>query len=261
MDRKSTPAALLRFGTFEVDPGSHEIRKHGLRVSLEGKPFEILTTLLENPGRVVTRKTLRQKLWPDSYVAYEHSLNTAVNKLRDTLGDSPTNPKFVETLPRIGYRFIAAVEKLGRAQTTGTKTMLAVLPLDNLSGDAEQNYFVDGLAEEVISQLGQLNPKQLGVIARTSTAQYKKTSKSIQEIGEELHVGYVMEGSVRLDKKKRARITLQLIQTCDQAHVWAESYDYDLREILNIQKEVAEQVTKALALELFAGKEPKPVGG
>ena len=259
MNQKSTPASLLRFGTFEVDPGSHEIRKHGLRISLEGKPFEILMTLLETPGRVVTRKTLRQKLWPDSYVAYEHSLNTAVNKLRETLGDSPANPKFVETLPRIGYRFIATVEKLGRAQTSSTKTMLAVLPLDNLSGDAEQNYFIEGLAEELISHLGQLNPKQLGVIARTSSAQYKNTSKNVQEIGEELNVGYVMEGSVRLDKKKRVRITLQLIQTSDQTHVWAASYDYDLREILNIQKEVAEQVAKALALELFASKGPKPV--
>jgi len=93
MNLKSSPAPLLRFGTFEVDPGAHEIRKHGLRISLEGKPFEILMTLLENPGRVVTRKTLRQKLWPDSFVGYEHSLNTAVNKLRETLGDSPANPR------------------------------------------------------------------------------------------------------------------------------------------------------------------------
>ena len=185
---KSSPAPLLRFGTFEVDPGSHEIRKHGLRISLEGKPFEILMTLLENPGRVVTRKTLRQKLWPDSFVGYEHSLNTAINKLRETLGDSPSNPRFVETLPRLGYRFIATVVKLGRAQTSGTKTMLAVLPLDNLSGDAQQNYFIDGLTEELISQLGQMNPKQLGVIARTSSQLYKNTPKTVQEIGDELGV-------------------------------------------------------------------------
>lgn len=102
---------------------------------------------------MVTRKTLRQRLWPDSFVGYEHSLNTAVNKLRETLGDSPANPRFVETLPRLGYRFIAAVEKLGRAQTPGAKSMLAVLPLDNLSDDTQQNYFIDGLTEELISQL------------------------------------------------------------------------------------------------------------
>ena len=258
MNQKSSPAPLLRFGTFEVDPGSHEIRKHGLRISLEGKPFEILMTLLENPGRVVTRKTLRQKLWPDSFVGYEHSLNTAVNKLRETLGDSPSNPRFVETLPRLGYRFIGTVEKLGRAQTSGAKTMLAVLPLDNLSGDTQQSYFIDGLTEELISQLGQMNPKQLGVIARTSSQLYKNTPKTVQEIGEELGVGYVMEGSVRLEKK-RVRITLQLIQTADQTHVWAASYDHDLREILNMQKDVAEEVAKALALELFSAKGPKPV--
>jgi TolB-like protein len=258
MNQKSSPAPLLRFGTFEVDPGSHEIRKHGLRISLEGKPFEILMTLLENPGRVVTRKTLRQKLWPDSFVGYEHSLNTAVNKLRETLGDSPSNPRFVETLPRLGYRFIATVERLGRAQTSGGKTMLAVLPLDNLSGDAQQNYFIDGLTEELISQLGQMNPKQLGVIARTSSQLYKNTPKTVLQIGEELGIGFVMEGSVRLEKK-RVRITLQLIQTADQTHVWAASYDHDLREILNMQKDVAEEVAKALALELFSAKGPKPV--
>src|SRR6516164_1664929 len=258
MNLKSSPAPLLRFGTFEVDPGAHEIRKHGLRISLEGKPFEILMTLLENPGRVVTRKTLRQKLWPDSFVGYEHSLNTAVNKLRETLGDSPANPRFVETLPRLGYRFIAAVEKLRRPQASGAKAMLAVLPLDNLIGDARQNYFIEGLTEELISQLGQMNPKQLGVIARTSSQLYRNSSKSVQEIGEELGVGYLMEGSVRLEKK-RVRITLQLIQTADQTHAWAASYDHDLCEILSIQKEVAEQVAKALALELFSAKGPKPV--
>ena len=258
MNLKSSPAPLLRFGTFEVDPGAHEIRKHGLRISLEGKPFEILMTLLENPGRVVTRKTLRQKLWPDSFVGYEHSLNTAVNKLRETLGDSPANPRFVETLPRLGYRFIAAVEKLRRPQASGAKAMLAVLPLDNLIGDARQNYFIEGLTEELISQLGQMNPKQLGVIARTSSQLYRNSSKSVQEIGEELGVGYLMEGSVRLEKK-RVRITLQLIQTADQTHAWAASYYHDLCEILSIQKEVAEQVAKALALELFSAKGPKPV--
>ena len=258
MDQNSTPAPLLRFGTFEVDPGSHEIRKHGLRISLEGKPFEILMTLLENPGRVVTRKTLRQRLWPDSFVGYEHSLNTAVNKLRETLGDSSTNPRYVETLPRLGYRFIATVEKLGRAQAAGAKTMLAVLPLDNLSGDPQQNYFIEGLTEELISQLGQLNPKKLGVIARTSSALYKNSPKSIREIGEALHVDCLIEGSVRLEKK-RVRITLQLIQTSDQTHVWAASYDHDLRQLLSIQRDVAEEVAKALALELLAGSGPKPV--
>jgi TolB-like protein len=256
--QKSSPAPLLRFGTFEVDPGSHEIRKHGLRISLEGKPFQILMTLLENPGSVVTRKMLRQRLWPDSFVGYEHSLNTAVNKLRETLGDSPATPRFVETLPRLGYRFIAAVEKLGRAQASGAKVMLAVLPLDNLSGDPQQNYFIEGLTEELISHLGQLNPKQLGVIARTSSQLYKNRAKNVQEIGDELSVGYIMEGSVRLEKK-RVRITLQLIQTSDQTHVWAASYDHDLREILNIQKDVAAEVAKALALELFSSKSPKPV--
>jgi DNA-binding winged helix-turn-helix (wHTH) protein len=112
MSDKPAFAPVLRFGAFEVDVTSRELRKHGVRMSLEGKPFEILLTLLENPGQVITRKILRQKLWPDSYVRYEQSLNTAVNKLRGSLGDSSASPRYVETLPRLGYRFIAPVEKL-----------------------------------------------------------------------------------------------------------------------------------------------------
>ena len=135
MSEKFLPSGVLRFGTFEVDLASRELRKHGVRISLEGKPFEILITLLENPGQVISRKTLRQKLWPDSYVRYEQSLNTAVNKLRGALGDSPSNPRFLETMPRLGYRFIAPVEKVNKQRDSNRKNMLAVLPLDNLSGD------------------------------------------------------------------------------------------------------------------------------
>jgi TolB-like protein len=260
MSEKFLPAGVLRFGTFELDLASRELRKHGVRISLEGKPFEILVTLLESPGQVISRKTLRQKLWPDSFVRYEQSLNTAVNKLRGALGDSPTNPRFLETMPRLGYRFIAPVEKVNRQREGSRKTMLAVLPLDNLSGDPEQIYFVDGLFEELLSELGQLNPKRLGVIARTSSMLYKNTTKSVSEIANELRVDYVIEGSVRLDKKKKqVRITVQLIQSSDQTHVWCESYDYSLQEILSIQRDVARQIGKALAVELLPSSSNRPV--
>jgi|GEM_PF-2336404 TolB-like protein/Tfp pilus assembly protein PilF len=259
MSDKFASAPLFRFGAFEVDITSRELRKHGVRISLEGKPFEILLTLLENPGQVITRKTLRQKLWPDSYVRYEQSLNTAVNKLRSSLGDSSASPRYVETLPRLGYRFIAPVEKLHKSREARNKTMLAVLPLDNLSGDPEQSYFVDGLFEELLSELGQLNPKRLGVIARTSSMIYKNTSKSVDQIASELHVDYIMEGSVRLDKKKkRVRVTVQLIHASDQTHAWTASYDHELHEILTVQRRVAEQIGEALALELLPSSSSRP---
>jgi len=252
MSEKLPTAPVLRFGAFEVDVTSRELRKHGVRISLEGKPFEILITLLESPGQVVTRKTLRQKLWPDSYVRYEQSLNTAVNKLRGSLGDSSGSPRYVETLPRLGYRFVAPVEKVHKARETRNKTMLVVLPLDNLSGDPEQAYFVDGLFEELLSELGRLNPKRLGVIARTSAMIYKSTPKGVEQIAAELRVDYVLEGSVRLDKKKKlVRVTVQLIQASDQTHVWTASYDHNLQEILTLQRRVAEQIGEALAVELL----------
>ncbi len=199
---------------------------------------------------MVTRKALRERLWPDTYVGYEHGLNTAVNKLRDLLGDSARNPRFVETLPRLGYRFIAPVIRPEKA-IAAAKRMLLVLPFENISGGSEQEYFAEGLAEEMISHLGRLNPKRLGVIARTSAVQYKATKKSIGEIAAELHVDCVLEGSVRCDGR-RVRITGQLIEARDQTHLWSATYDRDLRDVLDVQTDVARQIGKALAPELLS---------
>jgi TolB-like protein len=243
----------VHFGTFEVDLQSRELRKNGMRMRMEEKPFQILEMLLDHAGQVVTRKLLRERLWPDTHVGYEHSLNTAINKLRELLGDSAQSPRFVETLPRVGYRFIAPVTKPGRASSRGGKKMLVVLPLENLSGIPEQEYFADGLTEEMIAHLGQLNPKRLGVIARTSSNQFKATKKSIAQIADELQVDYVLEGSVRREGR-RVRITAQLIETQDQAHLWSATYDRDLRDVLGMQADVARQVGKALAFELLPGE-------
>jgi TolB-like protein/Tfp pilus assembly protein PilF len=242
--------SVVRFGTFEVDLESRELRKHGMHVRLEEKPFRILELLLEQPGRVVTRRTLREKLWPDTHVGYDQNLNTAVNKLRDLLGDSAQSSRFIETLPRLGYRFIAPVATPSRSSTLVAKKMLAVLPFENLSGDPEQEYFADGLTEEMISHLGQLDPRRLGVIARTSAIQYKNTKKSIAEIASELKVSYVLEGSVRCEGSG-ARITAQLIEALDQTHLWSASYNRDLRDILGVQADVARHVGRALSLELL----------
>jgi TolB-like protein len=254
MIASKTAQPAFRFGTFEVDFESRELRKRGLRVRLEEKPFQILELLLESPGHVVTRQTLCEKLWPDTHVGYGQSLNTAINKLRALLGDAPQSPRFIETLPRVGYRFIAPVDRPGGTQTYAAKKMLVVLPFENLSDDPEEEFFPDGLTEELISHLGQLNPKRLGVIARTSAVQYKSTKKTVREIASELSVKYILEGSVRRQGTS-VRITAQLIDARDQTHLWAASYDRELRDILAVQHDVARHVVKALAVELLPGQD------
>ena len=251
MDNAQNPAPVVCFGTFEVNFSSRELRKHGMRIRMEEKPFQILELLLECAGHVVARRTLRERLWPDTVVGYEHGLNTAINKLRDLLGDSARSPRFVETLPRLGYRFVAPVVIPGKPVAAQGKRMLLVLPFESLCGDDEQEFFADGLTEEMISQLGRLNPKRLGVIARTSAAQYKARKKSIGEIAAELRVDCVLEGCVRCNGR-RVRITGQLIETRDQTHLWSATYDRDLRNALEVQTDVARQIGKALAPQLLA---------
>ena len=240
----------VRFGQFEVDFESRELRKQGMRIRLEEKPFQVLELLLERAGQVVTRRALRERLWPDTHVGFEHSLNTAVNKLREHLGDSAQSPRYVETLPRLGYRFIGEIEKQKRPASSTGKKMLAVLPLENLSGSPEEEYFADGLTEEMISQIGQLSPKRLGVISRTSSSLYKSTKKPIGTVAEELGTQFLIEGSVRREGR-RVRITVQLIDAQDQTHLWSASYDRDLRDVLSVQADVARQIGKALAFELL----------
>lgn len=242
--------STVRFATFEVDLESRELRKQGMRMRLEEKPFLILEMLLMRPGGVVTRKALRERLWPDTHVRFDQNLNTAVNKLRDLLGDSAQSPRFIETLPRLGYRFICAPVHPDKPASPNGKKMLAVLPFENLSGDPQQEFFADGLTEEMISHLGQLNPKRLGVIARTSAIQYKGTKKSVSELAEELGVEYVIEGSVRC-ADGHARITVQLIEAEEQTHLWSANYDRELRQIFHVQSDIAREVGSSLAVELL----------
>lgn len=248
MPATSLAPAVVRFASFEVDFRSRELRKRGMRIRLEEKPFQILELLLRMPGELVTRKVLRESLWPDTFVGYERSLNTAVNKLRGLLGDSAQSPRFVETLSRRGYRFIAPVER--KIPSEGRRKMLAVLPFENLAADDTQELFGDGLTDELIANLGQLDSKRLGVIARTSAVQYKRTTKSIAEIAAELNVDYVLEGSVRREGVQ-VRITAQLIESREQTHLWSASYDRRPGDILRVQQEVASEVSRALSLKLL----------
>ena len=254
---------VKRFGTFEVDLRARELRKGGIRIRLQDQPFEILALLLEHPGEVVTREELRQRLWPQgTFVDFEHSLNAAIKRLRAALGDDADNPRFVETLHRRGYRFIAAVESEGHpgrnlrvvrpltpTPAGSMNVRLVVLPFANLSNDPTQEYFSDGLTEEMITQIGRLCPGRLGVIARTSSMLFKRSPKSASEIGRELSADYLLEGSVRGDGE-RVRITAQLIETRTEVHLWAETYDRSVGETLNMQTDVAAHIARSLAMEL-----------
>ena len=235
-DAERRSSNLKRFGTFEVDVRARELRKGGIRIRLQDQPFEILMVMLERPGEVVTREELRLRLWPaGTFVDFEHSLNAAIKRLRAALGDDADNPRFVETLHRRGYRFIASVESDGQlvrnlqmVRPPGFKAAdsvnvrLVVLPFANLSNDSAQEYFSDGLTEEMITQIGRLCPGRLGVIARTSSMLFKRTPKSASEIGRELSADYLLEGSVRGDSG-RIRITAQLIETRTEVHLWAQT--------------------------------------
>lgn len=231
---------LIRFGVFEVDLRAGELRKGGFKIRFQEQPFQVLVSLLENPNEVVTREELRQKLWPaDTFVDFDHGLNKAINKIREALGDSAHNPRFIETVARRGYRFIAPSKNIGWPSPPSGKIMLAVLPFENLSNDPEQEYFADGLTEEMITRLGGLHPARLGVIARTSAMRYKHAGEDIAQIGKQLGVDYVLEGSVRR-VAKRVRIAAQLIQVRDRTHLWAESYEREDAEFFTIQREVSE---------------------
>jgi TolB-like protein/Tfp pilus assembly protein PilF len=236
-----------------------------VKVKLSGQPIEVLLALVEQPGELVTRERLRERLWSQhTVVEFEHSINAAVRRLREALGDDSDKPRFIETLPRRGYRFIATVsgpsrESVAQPQVRPEKVRLAVLPLDNLSGDPGEEHFVDGMTEELITQLGGLQPARLGVIARTSTMKYKQTKKGIDEIGRELGVEYVVEGSVRR-ADGRVRISAQLIQVSDQTHLWAQSYEHELSGILAVQSEVARAIAARIQIQLAPAPRGRQAG-
>jgi TolB-like protein/DNA-binding winged helix-turn-helix (wHTH) protein/Tfp pilus assembly protein PilF len=299
------PAGRLRFGVFEADVRTGELTKHGKRLRLQQQPFQLLGLLLERPGELVTREELSSRLWPQTTVDFDHGLNKAVGKIREALGDSSDNPRFIETVARRGYRFLADVAVVpagqpttaandlarladsglhGRADTGksprrptarawglfgfGFALMLAVslswilyprghpspvirslavLPLENLSGDPAQDYFAEGMTDELITRLAQISA--LRVISRTSVMTYKSARKSLPEIARELNVDAVVEGSVSRSGE-RVRITAQLIQVPTDTHMWAQTYDENFQDTLSLQSKVARDISEEIQVTL-----------
>jgi TolB-like protein len=234
---------VFEFGPFRLEPAERRLRRDGTLLPLTPKALDTLLVLVENAGRAVGKDELMERVWPGVSVA-EATLAQNIFALRKTLGDTP----HIETVPKFGYRFVTPVREVRHFE----KIALMVLPFTNLGGDSEQDYFSDGLTDEMISQLGRLNPVQLGVIARTSAMKYKMTAKSVAEIGRELGVSYVLEGTVRR-AGGRVRVTAQLVQVADQTHVWTETYDRDFGDILVLQSDIAQAIAKEIKIKLTPG--------
>lgn len=251
----STP---IRFEDFELDISAYELRRAGEAVKLERIPMELLMFLAANPGRLVLRTELVDRIWgKNHFLQDETAINTAVRKLRAALADNAEKPRFIETVTGKGYRFTAAIRdalsKPGEvALTAPHRTILAVLPLENLSEPPRESYLNDGVTEELITCLGALAPAQLGVIGRTSAMECQRRGLTVREIGRELGADLVLEGSVRR-QLQRVRISVRLLQVSDQAQMWAKSYEQDLDDLLawqcDVAREIAREVTSAASLD------------
>lgn len=238
------------FGRFEVDFRARELRKGGTKLKLQEQPLQVLEMLLENPGQVVTREQLREKIWPaDTFVDFEQGLYNAVRRLRYALGDSSESPRVIETLSRRGYRFIGTIKPCPRQIQS-----LAVLPLENLSRDPEQEYFADGFTEALITTLAKIG--DLRVVSRTSSMQYKRILKPVTEIARELNVDAIVEGTV-LRVGRRVRITVQLVDAALETHMWAESYERDLRNVLALQAELAQAIAREIQVKVTSADQAR----
>jgi TolB-like protein/DNA-binding winged helix-turn-helix (wHTH) protein len=305
MPAVATSCNVIRFGAYEVDARAGELRKQGVKIKLQDQPFQVLLLLLEKPGEVVTREELQKRIWPaDTFVDFDHGIANAVKRLRDALSDSRENPRFIETLPRKGYRFIAS------AQTTPSSTpsvgtnagmsqsmpasppaprrrlrfvavasgvllamlagigagnlgvlrdrrhtrvlasrvrSIAVLPLTNLSENPDQEYLSEGITDALITELSQIS--NLRVISRTTTIRYKKTDKTLPQLAKDLGVDAVVEGTVQRSGD-RVRVTAQLIYAPEDRNLWAKSYEQDLRDILQLEQNLASAIARQIQAQL-----------
>lgn len=260
---------VLRFESFELDLRAEQLRKRGVKLRLRGQPLKVLATLLTRAPEVVTREELHAEIWPaDTFVDFDHGLHNAIARLRQVLGDSAEKPRFIETLPRRGYRFIGQLrsetpenpEPAAHADKIDVRSIraIAVLPLEDLSGDVGHEYFSDSMTEALINSLARI--KVLRVISRTSAMRYKGAGKSLPEIARELNVDAVIEGSV-LRSGERVRITARLIHAASDQHLWAETYDRDFLDILSLQSEISRQVANEVMIILSPEEDARLASG
>lgn len=239
----------VRFDRFEVDLSTGELRRNGSRVALQEKPFRILETLLESPGRLVSRHRLQGRLWPPStHVDFEHGLNVAVRKLRQALGDEAGKPRFVETLPGRGYRFIAPVTWSG-SNRGANRITLAIRPFRNLSPGAPVDHFEEGVSQEITSLLSSLDSGRLAVIAQTSLIHLEQESLEAGEIGRRLGADLVLEGSLRISDAE-VRLSLQLIEVSSRCLWWCRIFQSPCQAPFSAQRRLAEEAVGSLAAEL-----------
>jgi len=234
---------VKRFATFELNLQNGELRKRGHRIALQEQPLRILTALLERPGDVVTRDELCRRLWPEgTFVDFEHSLNAAVRRLRVALQDQADVPRFIETVHKHGYRFVARDIHVTTivARTLRMRTRLAVLPF------CPPDRFSDGLTQEAITHLMHACPHHIGIIARASVERAQRDGGGAADICRVLDADYLLEGHVRREGD-HLRITAQLIASHDETHVWADTLDRMLKDSLALQIEVAEAIAKGVA--------------
>lgn len=297
MPASTATVRSLRFDSFELDLRADELRKSGVRLRLHGQPIQLLAILLQSPGSLVTREELRTQLWPsDTFVDFDHSLNNAILRIREVLGDSAGTPRYIETLPRRGYRFIGHIEEAAadtpepapqsvapaatpepiRARwirrtlipflvilvaavvfwqapffahrvSAAPIHSIAVLPFDNLSGDPSQTYLADGMTDQLITDLAQVG--SLRVISRTSVMHYRNTKMTLPEIARELDVDSIVEGSITRSGD-RVRVTAQLLRANTDEHIWAESYERNVGDILHLQSDVAQAIAQNVRADL-----------
>jgi TolB-like protein len=234
------------FGQFVLDVRSGELRRQGIRIKLQDQPFQVLCMLLEQPGDLVTREEIQRRLWPDTVVEFESNLNAAVKRLREALNDSADNPRFIETIPRKGYRFIAKDGFQGDA-VTASDPSIAVLPFRDRSPQADQEYFCDGITEELTDALAKV--ENLRVVSRTSTFQYKGRTEDVRKIGAELNVGALLEGSVR-KTQDTLRITVHLTTVKDGCHIWSQHYECRVEDVFDVQDEITSAIVHRLTTKL-----------
>jgi TolB-like protein len=260
----STPTAAaerIRFGVYELDLGSLELTKSGMPLKLQPQPSRVLALLARKAGTLVTREEIRDCVWgTDTFVDVDKGLGFCLKKVRAVLGDNARTPHFIETLPRRGYRFIYPVESATKVlhwsshQEPRQELVLAVLPFGNLSGDASQEYFADGMTETLIIELARISA--IRVISRTSVMQYKGLSRPLPQIARDLHANIILEGAV-VRSGRRVRITARLIDAATDRHVWADSYERELQDILDLQSEVARAIASEIRVKLTPEEEKR----